>query len=195
MKPIWIMSVLSGCFTGPDGGYNTRGTPVGRPVGPLLDEAPPESEESGGCTMICDGTDWAVALSDPVACWVNGPCESDGNVCAAGATVCGGGVLRALVAPGAWDTGAPVCEAGTEAIGTTEPSGRVVEAGFALEIGTTEPFGKVVEAGFAAFDTGTTEPLGRVVEAGAAVIGTISPFDKVAEPTTGAAVTGPVAET
>ena len=127
--------------------------------------------------MICDGTDWAVALSDPVACWVNGPCESDGNVCAAGATVCGGGVLRALVAPGAWVSGAPVCEAGTEAIGTTEP------------------FGKVVEAGFAAFDPGTTEPLGRVVEAGAAVIGTISPFDKVDEPTTGAAVTGPAAET
>ena len=145
--------------------------------------------------MICDGTDWAVALSDPVACWVNGPCESDGNVCAAGATVCGGGGLRALVAPGAWVSGAPVCEAGTEAIGTTEPSGRVVEAGFALEIGTTEPFGKVVEAGFAAFDTGTTEPLGRVVEAAAAVIGTISPFDKVDEPTTGAAVTGPAAET
>ena len=62
------MSVLSGCFTGPEGGYNTRGTPVGRPVGPLLEEAPPESEESGGCTMICEGTDWAVALSDPVGC-------------------------------------------------------------------------------------------------------------------------------
>ena len=145
--------------------------------------------------MICDGTDWAVALSDPVGCWVNGPCELDGNVCAAGTTVCGGGVLTALVAPGAWVSGAPVCEAGSETFGTTEPLGRVVEAGFALETGTMEPFGKVVEAGFAAFDTGKAEPLGRVVEAGAAVIGTILPFDKVDEPTTGAAVTGPMAET
>lgn len=161
----------------------------------LLEDAPPESEETGGCTMICEGTDWAVALSDPVGCWVNGPCALVGKVCTAGASVCGGGVLRALVAPGAWVSGASVCEAGIEAIGTTEPFGRVVEAAFALETGTTEPFGKVVEAGLAAFDTGTTEPLGKVVDAGAAVIGTTSPFDKVCEPNTGAAVTGPVAET
>ena len=187
--------MLSGCFTGPDGGYNTRGTPVGRPVGALLEDAPPESEETDGCTMICEGTDWAVALSDPVGCWVKGPCALVGKVCTAGTTLCGGGVLRALVAPGAWVSGAPVCDAGTEATGTTKPLGRVVEAAFALETGTTEPFGKVVEAGLAAFEIGTTEPLGKVVEAGAAAIGTTAPFDKVCEPNTGAAVTDPVAET
>ena len=64
-----------------------------------------------------------------------------------------------------------------------------------METGTTEPFGKVVEAGLAAFEIGTTEPLGKLVEAGAAVIGTTAPFDKVCEPNTGAAVTDPVAET
>lgn len=161
----------------------------------MLEDAPPESDETGGCTMICEGTDWAVALSDPVGCWVNGPCALDGKVCTAGTPVCGGGVLRALVAPGAWVSGAPVCDTGTEATGTTEPSGRVVEAALVLETGTTEPSGKVVEAGLAAFDPGTTEPLGKVVEAGAAVIGTTAPFDKVDEPNTGAAVTAPVAET
>ena len=164
-------------------------------MGALLEDAPPVSEETGGCTVICEGTDWAVALSDPVGCWVNGPCALDGKVCAAGTTVCGGGVLAALVAPGAWVSGAPVCDAGTEATGTSEPSGRVVEAAFGLEIGRTEPFGKVVEAGLAAFDTGRTEPLGNVVEAGAAVIGTTAPFDNVDEPNTGAAVTDPGAET
>ena len=66
----------------------------------MLEDAPPKSEETDGCTMICVGTVWEVAVSEPVGSWVKGPGALDGKVCTAGVAGNGGGVLMALVAPG-----------------------------------------------------------------------------------------------